>query len=59
MLDYLAVKLGHSVATRVAVIDDSVEVVQLASLPLRVEAGQVLCCHQMGAQTPTIVTNLT
>lgn len=58
MLHNLAVELGHRVTVRVAVVDDSVEVVQLAALPLRIETCQVLRCHQMGAQTATIVAYL-
>ena len=53
-----AVELIDCVAFRVAIIDDSVEVVELAVLLLCVEARQVLRGHQVRPQRPTVKSNL-
>ena len=47
MLDDLGVELGHSVAIRIAVVDHSVELIELADLILSIEAGQILRRHQV------------
>ena len=58
VLHDFAVELVDCVAFRVAIIDDSVEVVKLAVLLLRVEASQVLRGHQVRPQRPTVESNL-
>ena len=59
VLDNLAVQLGDRVTFRVAIVDHSVKVVQLAILLLRIEAGQVLRCHQMRPQRAALESDLT
>ena len=58
VLHDFAVEFVDCVAFRVAIIDDSVEVVELAVLLLRVEARQVLRGHQVRPQRPTVESNL-
>ena len=47
MFDDLAVQLVHCVPTRVAVIDDSIVLVERAGLLTCAETRQVLSCHQI------------
>lgn len=58
VLDHLAVQFGYRVSLRVAVVNDSVKVVQLAILLLGVEAGQVLGCHEMRPERLALESNL-
>ena len=58
MFDNFAVHFGYSVSIGVAVIDHSIELVKLAYLVLCVNTGQILSCHQVGAQSSPIETCL-
>ena len=49
MLDNLTVEFADRVSFRVAVVYDSVKVVQLAALLFRVEACKVFGCHEMSS----------
>ena len=58
VLDNLAVEFGDRVPLRVAVVNHSIKVVQLAILLFCIETGDVLGCHQVSSQITTVISNL-